>query len=180
MRTIAVVNQKGGVGKSTTTHNLGAGLALRGRRVLLVDMDPQGNLTEGCGLDPDTLDRSVCDVLIDGAPIKDIIQSVTEGLDLVPANVALSGAEINLLDLDDGAIDKLDRDKAFQLRAHRFLPTIKALQFAPVISGGHNDTVDPERKWTTRSKIDARITSFKKPLFESAFARDLRLEIVPA
>lgn len=71
----------------------------------------------------------------------------------------------NLLDLDDEAIDKLDRDKAFLVRAHRFLPTIKALEFAPVISGEHNDTVDPEGKWSTRSKIDARIARFKKPLF---------------
>jgi type I restriction enzyme R subunit len=70
-----------------------------------------------------------------------------------------------LLDLDDDAIDKLDRDKAFLVRAHRFLPTIKALEFAPVISGEHNDTVDPAGEWSTRSKIDARIARFKKPLF---------------
>lgn len=78
---------------------------------------------------------------------------------------ALEGVHPNYLDLDDDAIAKLDGDKPFLVRACRFLPTIKALQFAPVISGGHNDTVDPEREWTTRSKIDARITRFKKPLF---------------
>ncbi len=77
----------------------------------------------------------------------------------------LEGVHENLLDLDDDAITKLDSDKAFLIRAHRFLPTIKALQFAPVISGGHNDSVDPEREWTTRSKIETRITRFKKPLF---------------
>lgn len=70
-----------------------------------------------------------------------------------------------LLDLDDDAIGKLDRDKAFRVRAHRFLPTIEALEFAPVISGGHNDDVDPTGEWSSRTKIDARIARFKKPLF---------------
>lgn len=79
--------------------------------------------------------------------------------------VELEGLHPNLLDLDEGAIDKLDRQKAFLLRAHRFLPTIKALEFAPVISGEHNDIVDPAGEWTTRSKIDARIARFKMPLF---------------
>ena len=77
----------------------------------------------------------------------------------------LEAVHPNLLDLPADAIDKLDRDRAFRLRAHRFLPTIKALEFAPVISGTHNDTVDPAGEWTTRSKIDARIARFKMPLF---------------
>ncbi len=72
----------------------------------------------------------------------------------------------NLLDLDESAVARLDRDKAFLIRAHRFLPTIKALEFAPVISGTHNDIVDPGREWTTRAQIDARIARFKQPLFE--------------
>ena len=71
----------------------------------------------------------------------------------------------NLLDLDEEAISKLKREKAFLLRAHRFLPTIKALDFSPVISGEHNDAVDPSGEWSTRSKIDARIARFKMPLF---------------
>ncbi len=77
----------------------------------------------------------------------------------------LEGLHPNLLGLSDEAIDKLDSDKAFRLRAHRFLPTIKALEFAPVISGAHNDAVDPAGEWSTRSKIDARIARFKMPLF---------------
>jgi type I restriction enzyme R subunit len=71
----------------------------------------------------------------------------------------------NLLDLSDAQLAQLDRRKAFLIRAHRFLPTIKALEFAPVISGEHNDTVDPSGEWSARSKIDARIERFKKPLF---------------
>ena len=77
----------------------------------------------------------------------------------------LEGLPESLLDLDGEAIVKLDREKAFLVRAHRFLATIKALEFAPVISGSHNDKVDPEGEWTTRAKIDARIIRFKKPLF---------------
>lgn len=77
----------------------------------------------------------------------------------------LEAVHPNLLDLDESAVAKLDRERAFLVRAHRFLPTIRAIDFAPVISGTHNDTVDPSREWTTRSKIDARIARFKKPLF---------------
>ncbi len=77
----------------------------------------------------------------------------------------IEGLHPSLLALSDDAINKLDRDKAFLVRAHRFLPTIKALEFAPVISGAHNDAVDPAGEWTTRAKIDARIARFKMPLF---------------
>jgi type I restriction enzyme, R subunit len=73
----------------------------------------------------------------------------------------------NLLDLTDGQLTQLDRKQAFLIRAHRFLPTIRALEFAPVISGEHNDSVDPTGEWSTRSKVDARIARFKKPLFAS-------------
>jgi type I restriction enzyme, R subunit len=74
----------------------------------------------------------------------------------------------NLLDLNEeqiGAIEQTDKRKGFLLRAHRFLATIKALEFAPVISSEHNDSVDPSGEWSTRSKVDARIARFKKPLF---------------
>ncbi len=71
----------------------------------------------------------------------------------------------HLLDLSEDALFKLDRKKALKIRAHRFLPTIKALEFAPVISSSHNDTVDPTKEWSTRAKVDARIERFKKPLF---------------
>jgi type I restriction enzyme, R subunit len=73
----------------------------------------------------------------------------------------------NLLDLSDDQLAQLDRKKAFLIRSHRFLPTIRALEFAPVISGEHNDSVDPTGEWSARSKVDARIARFKKPLFAS-------------
>jgi len=92
------VNQKGGVGKSTTAVNLGAALAVRGQRVLVVDSDPQGNTTTGFGIDKGRIERDVYDVLMQQATIAEVIQpSEIEGLDVVPATINLAGAEIELV-----------------------------------------------------------------------------------
>jgi chromosome partitioning protein len=100
-RIIAVVNQKGGVGKSTTAVNLGASLALMGRRVLLVDIDPQGNTTTGVGIDKNALDADSYSVLIDGVPIADVVQPTdVENLWILPATLALAGAEIELVNTE--------------------------------------------------------------------------------
>ncbi|MDE0196105.1 MAG: AAA family ATPase [bacterium] len=96
-RTIAVANQKGGVGKTTTAINLAAALAELGRRVLVVDMDPQANATTGIGLDPRDLTVSVYDVLLDGKSIVEcIVPTPVEGLMAVPSHLDLAGAEIEL------------------------------------------------------------------------------------
>ncbi|MCY4630909.1 MAG: AAA family ATPase, partial [bacterium] len=96
-RTIAVANQKGGVGKTTTAINLGAALAELGRRVLVVDLDPQANATTGIGLDPREVTASVYDVLLDGKSIVDCIApTAIEGLMAVPSHLDLAGAEIEL------------------------------------------------------------------------------------
>ena len=96
-RTIAVANQKGGVGKTTTAISLGAALAELGRRVLVVDLDPQANATTGIGLDPRELQSSVYDVLLDGRSITDcIFPTAVEGLMAVPSHLDLAGAEIEL------------------------------------------------------------------------------------
>ena len=96
-QTIACANQKGGVGKTTTVVNLGSYLALAGERVLVVDLDPQGNATSGLGLDRTTIERSVYDAVIDGAHIAGLtIPGPLEGLDVGPSAVALAGAEIEL------------------------------------------------------------------------------------
>ena len=97
-RTIAIVNQKGGVGKSTTAVNLGASLALLGRSVLLIDIDPQGNTTSGLGIDKRALQRDIYSVLLSGVPAADaIVPSGVANLDVIPATMALAGAEIELV-----------------------------------------------------------------------------------
>ena len=96
-QTIACANQKGGVGKTTTVVNLGTYLALAGERVLIVDLDPQGNATSGFGFDRGSIERSVYDAVVDGTEIGDLIlNSPVDRLDVVPSAIALAGAELEL------------------------------------------------------------------------------------
>ncbi len=97
-RVLAIANQKGGVGKTTTSVNLAASLAATQRRVLLVDIDPQGNATMGCGIDKMSLEHSTCDVLLNEASAADTIVSAPEGnFALLPGNEDLTLAEVQLL-----------------------------------------------------------------------------------
>jgi chromosome partitioning protein len=96
---IAVLNQKGGVGKTTTTINLAAFLARSGQRVLIADLDPQGNSTSGLGLDKQTLSSTLYDVLFSRAELNSAIQKVSDKLFILPSNANLAGAEVELVNI---------------------------------------------------------------------------------
>lgn len=97
---VAIVNQKGGVGKTTSAVNLAAAVGIKGKRVLLVDIDPQGNATSGFGINKRELKKSSYDVIINGTPAKDvIIKTKFDGVSVLPANMNLAGAELELIEL---------------------------------------------------------------------------------
>ena len=117
-KAIAIFNQKGGVGKTTTNINLAACLAIEGKKVLVMDIDPQGNTTSGLGVSKKDLDTTMYEILLDdnADPAKAILHTSVDGMDLIPANVQLAGAEVELVEIEGRetrlkkAMDKLKKN----------------------------------------------------------------------
>lgn len=121
MRRIALFNQKGGVGKTTTTVNLGAALAAAGKKVVLIDMDPQANLSFHLGLDPSRVNVSTYQVLTDGVSLKSTLVTVAENLSVAPASTDLAGAEVELVALDQRELRLRHMEEMDPIEADYFL-----------------------------------------------------------
>ncbi|AMC94543.1 sporulation initiation inhibitor Soj [Erysipelothrix larvae] len=114
---IAIANQKGGVGKTTTSINLAAGLAYLGQRVLLIDLDPQGNTTQGVGANRSTIKKSTYDLLLgQDTQVRDVVQTLkTPPLDLIPATIDLAGADLEMVEFKVGR-ERLLKNKLLEVR----------------------------------------------------------------
>ena len=119
-RIIAIANQKGGVGKTTTAINLAACLAEAGKKILAIDLDPQGNMTSGLGVDKNEVENTVYQLMLDECTIKEsMVHTVVDNLELIASNVNLAGAEIELLGIADkeyilkNAVDYIKEDYDF-------------------------------------------------------------------
>ena len=143
-RVIAVVNQKGGVGKTTTAVNLAASVAAAERRTLLIDLDPQGNASSGVGISPRTVENSVYDALIGRASLREVMQPTElAALMLVPSKQDLVAVEVELVDDPDrpyklrAALARAARGRALRLRVHR-LPAVARHPHGERAGGGRS------------------------------------------
>lgn len=159
-RTIVVANQKGGVGKTTTAINLAASLAELGKKVLVVDMDPQGNTTSGLGIDKEQAENTVYELMLEECSVEDaIMESEYENLSVLPSNINMQAAEIELVGAEEKeyilkkAIDKVKKNYDFVLIDCP--PSFKYADYQCNVCGRYGTRADSVRILCTRGTVSA-------------------------
>ena len=178
-KAIAIFNQKGGVGKTTTNINLAACLAIKGKKVLILDIDPQGNTTSGIGISKKNLEKTVYNILVDQNfdPREAIIQTTVENLDLIPASVDLAGAEVELVQMKGRAISlKKGLDKIRHMYDYIFIDCPPSLGLLTINSFTASDSIliPVQSEYYALEGLSQLLNTIK--LVQKHFNRSLRIE----
>ena len=178
-KAIAIFNQKGGVGKTTTNINLAACLAIKGKKVLILDIDPQGNTTSGIGISKKNLEKTVYNILVDQNfdPREAIIQTTVENLDLIPASVDLAGAEVELVQMKGREISlKKGLDKIRHMYDYIFIDCPPSLGLLTINAFTASDSIliPVQSEYYALEGLSQLLNTIK--LVQKHFNRSLRIE----